>query len=878
MSYAIKYSFKYHGLINNELIEGYLLRKNYTGTETVLHCVDGEGVVITTRKSDMESVGAGIFGKSCTVGLVYKNDLDIDDFFVDDARAWQLVIVRGGVEFFRGYVKTEMSVRPLSFVPFAFQITATDGLADLKDKLVLNSYGYISSTVRTPVDMLLYLLGNTGINYNLRTILDIKYIELNDNPLTSHKIDSLRFVKDLEPISVFDALMMLCSAYRCKLIQHEGAWVFMSVGATQSTAPFVYEYFYVTVNGVSTVTELSQEALSTDYKVKVGTYTNLPNFNTQNAFIGQASEMFERSVKKKKYKFEYGSPKNRLWVPFVDGLQYLDAEYWINGSYNSTPNTTVSLVASSNYTNLSNIKFSLIGREDAAPTYLARVEGAHLGQPEAPTFVKYGDIEVFDNEEVTIKLDITNVNCRGGRIMVILAQTDAGNYNKTYSLDEGGTWAELDYPNNKTAKSILVENVHKEIIDTKTVSFANQDSYSFSVKSSKCPANGIVNLYLLPAVAFEEEVVSTGGFLNLTTEQVISITTNSIVYLSNGGKWQWKGTGDKILQSSYDSVLNTEFVEYSQLAIETTRKSSVNELDYEELTIENTANIDGIVDDKENVIAFGEAGNQNNYARILALDGSEYGQNWYSSNYINNVMSFKKLSCINDFVLTATSRRVIEGAIKGNNYKIPFGIKIDASRFGNDVFQILESKENLSTGIAEVMLSKVVTTKPNTLKIVSKNNFGGTSSAAVAGSTNTNGGQPTSVVSENGTTLTYRAGQNLTAGTLVMLDNTGYLIPFEPIHENAGRLIGMVRNGDYITYQFVDVAKTGDSILLPFGIISFAIGVNYWAAPNGGITNTPPVQNSTNNALSQLVGKTIKPAGRVFTMLEMTIGEPYKIV
>lgn len=210
MAYATKYQFEFVSL--NGITGKVLIQKDgYSGDPISRAC--GRAPVI--RKED---AGNGICGTSLTLYAECQVDEEFADLYTSDARKFKVLVQRGGTTIWRGFIVPELYSDPDIAPPYDVEITATDGLGELK------SYEFTDSTRRSLLDHLVNLLTYTGIAPSSSEIIIINSI-IAQSPFISNLLDVYIDCSHLIGKNCYDVLASLLATFNATITQHNCAWL-----------------------------------------------------------------------------------------------------------------------------------------------------------------------------------------------------------------------------------------------------------------------------------------------------------------------------------------------------------------------------------------------------------------------------------------------------------------------------------------------------------------------------------------------------------------------------------------------------------------------------------------------------------------------------
>jgi hypothetical protein len=176
-------------------------------------------------RGDRDSVNTQIFSSDVSFSFYCNEGENYDDLFESDYKDYKFEILKNSNLWWSGWVQPEFFSRQFVAPAYFINLSATCGLADLKDI----SYPSNSATGFTSIiNILKSILDQTGIDLD---VLDIQ------NNVTSQGVKAFtdvqanvrRFYTNKEGrnyyVSCFDALSWLLKSFTCQIAQIENKWV-----------------------------------------------------------------------------------------------------------------------------------------------------------------------------------------------------------------------------------------------------------------------------------------------------------------------------------------------------------------------------------------------------------------------------------------------------------------------------------------------------------------------------------------------------------------------------------------------------------------------------------------------------------------------------
>ncbi|MCK9430618.1 MAG: hypothetical protein M0R17_11520 [Candidatus Omnitrophica bacterium] len=204
----------------------------------------------------------------------------IDDILESEYKDWNVKLTKGATILFQGFLKPENVYKRFEIKPpyIEFELSATDGLADLKD-VDFNQPGDSDDIATTTISLLQavkYALTQVGIPLPFCIQINTyesTYMNFDDCPLTSIFCNTKRFYsKDdtkYKPIKCWDALEIVLKIFNAKLFQYDGHYYIVNFHEIISNG-----YFYDW--GLSLI-----EKTSTGTKIDISSYLYAPYVEQQ---------------------------------------------------------------------------------------------------------------------------------------------------------------------------------------------------------------------------------------------------------------------------------------------------------------------------------------------------------------------------------------------------------------------------------------------------------------------------------------------------------------------------------------------------------------------------------------------------------------------
>jgi hypothetical protein len=205
--------------------------RDYEGEPTTIIAQGERPVVLKSDGLNSTMGGQGdvpsVVGTACELNLVVLPG-ELETVVISDDRACRVDIRRMGQLEFRGYIKPDIYNEPLLSGYLQIGITATDGLADLKQTDMLGHIGQRLQGRRPLLNTLLHCLSRCGIALPLRIFTNRREATMSeqDAPELAAVTERNAYWDESksEPKDQRTVLDAICQALGGTLVQREGTW------------------------------------------------------------------------------------------------------------------------------------------------------------------------------------------------------------------------------------------------------------------------------------------------------------------------------------------------------------------------------------------------------------------------------------------------------------------------------------------------------------------------------------------------------------------------------------------------------------------------------------------------------------------------------
>jgi hypothetical protein len=262
MAYGLKYTADF-SCQNKDFVELKIYEDAYTGlSKTVLL---SDNPIRIRRGVQTNDKYVPIVGSSLTFEIISSYQLQYQEFFTSSDLKYRVDLFKNGSLYWTGYVQSDIYTEPYVKGSFPIQITATDGLANLKNvnydasAMTTVNGGYcitIDEWLRKNLENL-QLFNYGGIDFYIYEAVDL---ELDNAPASTSPLTYLHLnyqAKDGETIySILEGLM---NSFACRIFQKNGAYYILPIDLIYNES-IVYRYRVDDAGGLDpTYTEVTQD-------------------------------------------------------------------------------------------------------------------------------------------------------------------------------------------------------------------------------------------------------------------------------------------------------------------------------------------------------------------------------------------------------------------------------------------------------------------------------------------------------------------------------------------------------------------------------------------------------------------------------------------
>lgn len=257
-TYGVKYrmgQFKDFVMESSKQILIDILERNYTGE--VIEICGGAGPVRIKYEGNRDDPNAAIIASDCEFELLVTTDGDFDELFQGDDQKFKTNVYINGDLYHTDYIVPEFHSKPYIFEPYPVTITASDRIAELKNKDFVDISGNRYKGEMKAIKIISEILKKTGLELNIRcgiNVFDSGMTETaTDDPLDQVYIDSRIYYSPKKVADKCDkVLRSILDPFRAQIFQSMG--VYWIIRLSDAVGTFAYREFNINGDYVSNST------------------------------------------------------------------------------------------------------------------------------------------------------------------------------------------------------------------------------------------------------------------------------------------------------------------------------------------------------------------------------------------------------------------------------------------------------------------------------------------------------------------------------------------------------------------------------------------------------------------------------------------------
>ena len=275
MAYGLKYTIPFKDVDNfSNLVEIY--QDGFVGSSTELIASD-QPATHKYEREDNEDITTPIMSTTFTIGFYSTDITDFRNFFSYSDREFLVVHKFEGNVVFKGYLLNDITGEPFQDPPYPVIVTATDGLAQLKE------VDLVGPSVDTELGSLIFeTLNRLDLELDIEVCNDLYEGLVMDNTKSifaqsvGDQLLVQAFTFDELALNAYDFLLEICRSFGWILLQKDGRWLIQRPIARNIEGSTIYVHSYI--NGAVTSTLTNSFGTNNDI-------TNWQEVNNTNNFI-----------------------------------------------------------------------------------------------------------------------------------------------------------------------------------------------------------------------------------------------------------------------------------------------------------------------------------------------------------------------------------------------------------------------------------------------------------------------------------------------------------------------------------------------------------------------------------------------------------------
>ena len=278
MAYGLKYTIPFKDVDNySNLVEIY--QDGFVGTSTELIATD-QPATHKYEREDNEDITTPIMSTTFTISFYSTETTDFRNFFSYSDREFLVVHKFEGDVVFKGYLLNDITGEPFQDPPYPVVVTATDGLAQLKEVAL------VGPSVDTELGSLIFeQLNRLELDLDIEVCNDLYEGLVMDNTRSifdqevGEQLLIQEFTFDELGLNAYDFLLEICRTFGWILLQKNGRWLIQRPIARNIDGTTIYVHSYVDGSVIET------------FNNGFGTNTDITNWQQvadTNNFIGVA--------------------------------------------------------------------------------------------------------------------------------------------------------------------------------------------------------------------------------------------------------------------------------------------------------------------------------------------------------------------------------------------------------------------------------------------------------------------------------------------------------------------------------------------------------------------------------------------------------------
>jgi hypothetical protein len=244
MAYGLKYTIPFKDIDNySNLVEIY--QDGFVGSSTELIATE-QPATHKYEREDNEDITTPIMSTTFTISFYSTETTDFRNFFSYSDREFLVVHKFEGNVVFKGYLLNDITGEPFQDPPYPVVVTATDGLAQLKE------VDLVGPSVDTELGSLIFeTLNRLDLELDIEICNDLYEGLVMDNTRSifdqaaGEQLLVQDFTFDELAINAYDFLLEICRSFGWILLQKNGRWLIQRPIARNIEGTVIYVHSYV---------------------------------------------------------------------------------------------------------------------------------------------------------------------------------------------------------------------------------------------------------------------------------------------------------------------------------------------------------------------------------------------------------------------------------------------------------------------------------------------------------------------------------------------------------------------------------------------------------------------------------------------------------
>jgi hypothetical protein len=271
MAYGLKYTIPFKDVDNySNVVEIY--QDGFVGTSTELIATDVPAVHKYERE-DNEDLTTPIMSTTFTISFYSTETTDFRNFFSYSDREFLVVHKFEGDVVFKGYLLNDITGEPFQDPPYPVVVTATDGLAQLKEVAL------VGPSVDTELGNLIFeQLNRLELDLDIEVCNDLYEGLVMDNTKSifdqavGEQLLIQEFTFDELGLNAYDFLLEVCRTFGWILLQKNGRWLIQRPIARNIEGTTIYVHSYVNGSVISSFVNNAIDSAKEWYSNSVGSF------------------------------------------------------------------------------------------------------------------------------------------------------------------------------------------------------------------------------------------------------------------------------------------------------------------------------------------------------------------------------------------------------------------------------------------------------------------------------------------------------------------------------------------------------------------------------------------------------------------------------